>query len=368
MGIQIISYGEDFIEAIKDFNSRLSKGGVVFHFPKPRCLRKLESWGIYQEHFLAVENGVVRGGYILKHQPIWLKGQVKHIGNLQLPVSEGIINKAYRTLGMYLLTDATRKQPILYILGMGGMDEPLVKMLQAMGWSTRAVPFYFRVVHPARFLRHITYLRTSSLRKGLLDALALSGLGWAAIKLAQAARRRNRIKGVRLDVQVVSEFSDWCDHLWDVCKTEYLMTAVRDSANLNILYPKESGRFIRLKVLRERKVIGWLVMLTTQMSKHRYFGDMKVGSIIDCLALSQDAELLIKAATDYMASVNVDLIVSNQSAHAWGQALRRAGYLSGPSNFIFGTSKELTHLLEPLDFRFSRIHINRGDGEGPTTL
>lgn len=368
MGIQIITYGEDFIQAIKDFNSRLSKGGVVFQFPESPWMPKLEGREIAQEHFLAVENGVVRGGYILKNQPFWLRGQVKHIGNLQLPLSEGIINKAYRTLGMYLLTDATRRQPLLYILGMGGMDEPLVKMLQAMGWSTRAVPFYFRVVHPARFLRHITYLRTSSVRKGALDALALSDIGWAAIKLVQAVQCRNRATSALPDVEILDEFSDWCQRLWDLCKDEYLVTAVRDSASLNVLYPNGNERFIRLKVLADSKVIGWAVVLATQMCGDKYFGDMKVGSIIDCFALSQDAELVINSATDYLASVGVDMIVSNQSAHVWCQALHRAAYLRGPSNFIFAASKGLSHLVEPLDANFSRMHLNRGDGEGPTSL
>jgi hypothetical protein len=115
-------------------------------------------------------------------------------------------------------------------------------------------------------------------------------------------------------------------------------------------------------------VIGWVVMLTTQMSGHKHFGDMKVGSIVDCLALLEDARLVIEAATDYLESAGVDLIVSNQSSHAWRQALQRTGYLSGPSNFMFLASKELTRVSEPLSPNFSRIHLNRGDGEGPTNL
>lgn len=371
MGIKIVSYGEELSKAVMDFNSRLRRSGVSFRFPEshiPHRLPKLEGRETYQEYFLAVEDGFVRGGYILKHQPFWVNDQVRSIGNLQLPLSEGIVNKAYCLVGMSLLTDAIRKQPFLYMLAIGSSDEPLAKMLQAIGWSARAVPFYFRVVHLVRFLRQINYLRTSSLRKGVLDVLALSGIGWAAIKLAQAARHRNRIKGVRVDSQVVSEFSGWCDHLWDICKTEYLMTAVRDSANLNILYPKDNDRFIRLKVLREQKVIGWAVMLKAQMSGDKRFGDMKVGSIVDCLAQLQDSRLVIEAATDYLENAGVDLIVSNQSAQAWCQALQRTGYLSGPSNSIFWASKELTRVSEPLNLNFSRIHLNRGDGEGPTKL
>ena len=49
-------------------------------------------------------------------------------------------------------------------------------------------------------------------------------------------------------------------------------------------------------------------------------------------------------------------------------ALERAGFLRGPSNFIFAASKNLAKLLEPFDSAKDEIHINRGDGDGPIHL
>jgi hypothetical protein len=64
----------------------------------------------------------------------------------------------------------------------------------------------------------------------------------------------------------------------------------------------------------------------------------------------------------------VDLIVSNQSHAAWCAALRRAGFLQGPSNFLFSASKELAKLLDPLPANIAHIHFTRGDGDGSVSL
>lgn len=115
-------------------------------------------------------------------------------------------------------------------------------------------------------------------------------------------------------------------------------------------------------------VIGWVVALATQMAGHKQLGEMKVGSIVDCLGLTQDAKLIIRAATAYLEKQGVDVIVSNQSADTWCKALHSAGYLRGPSNFVLATSQPLTRLRGSLEHDFRRIHIDRGDGEGPINL
>ncbi len=370
--MEIVAYRAEHVVAVRDFNARLRDGGVaLFQFPEsPTPAKPPNGDGreIDEEYFLAVENGSVRGGYILKHQPFWIKGQVLEVGYLTLPVSEGIINKAYRRVGIDLFVDATKRVPLQFGLGMGSMEAPFVKIMQALGARARSVPFYLRVVHPARFLHQCTYVRTSALRRNLLDVLAVTGIGGIAIKLVQATQRRSPSSDRGVGVEVVEEFEDWCEIVWARSRDEYVMAALRDSAALRTLYPK-GDRYIRLKVSRGKNPIGWAVVLATQMSGNKFFGNMKVGTIVDCLAQRQDAKAIVDIATQYLERAGgVDLIVSNQSAGVWGQALLERGYLRGPSNFIFTATKELSRFLEPLDGTFDRIHLTRGDGEGPGTL
>jgi hypothetical protein len=61
----------------------------------------------------------------------------------------------------------------------------------------------------------------------------------------------------------------------------------------------------------------------------------------------------------------VDVIISNQSHPAWGAALRRAGFLEGPSHCIFAAAKRLAEQIRAVDPEAREIHLNRGDGDWP---
>ncbi|MGD0898073.1 MAG: hypothetical protein ABR915_09585, partial [Thermoguttaceae bacterium] len=164
------------------------------------------------------DQAVVHGGYLLKHQDFSLGGKTVAIGNIGLPLSEGIIDCAYSQVGVQLLRDAIRQSPLLYGAGMGGYSQPVVQLLKAARWSLFSVPFYFRILHPFRFLRNIAHLRNSFFRRQLLDALAFTGLGWAGVRGIQLlGRRPGRPKpGVQCDV--VDEFSAWTDEIWEASK------------------------------------------------------------------------------------------------------------------------------------------------------
>src|ERR1700746_3299280 len=164
MAIAIQPYTEDRIPAVKAFNQRLAAGGIAleFHFPEssvPHWLPKLNGRRIFQEYFLALDGEAARGASTLKHQNFSLSGETIPIAYYHLPVSEGIVNKAYASVGVQMLRSALKMQPMLFALGMGGFDRPLPSMLKALGWSLSAVPFYFRVNHAAPFFREIAPLR-----------------------------------------------------------------------------------------------------------------------------------------------------------------------------------------------------------------
>jgi hypothetical protein len=104
------------------------------------------------------------------------------------------------------------------------------------------------------------------------------------------------------------------------------------------------------------------------MRDNKHFGNLRVGSIVDCLALAEQASGVVRAATRALEVRGVDLIVSNQSHAAWRAALQSAGFLRVPSNFRFAASPELAKLLDPLPTTMAHIHLNWGDGDGPVPL
>jgi hypothetical protein len=373
MALAITPFTDDLVPAVKAFNARLLAGGVFHEFQfheSPTCawLPKRENRRIYQEYFVATEDGVVRGGYVLKHQPFSCRGEVQNLPFYHGPISEGLFNKKYASVGALLTRHAVKTQPLLFALGMGGWEQPLPRMLQAMRWKMFEVPFYFYVARPFRFLRQIRPLRNTVLKTAAAEAGAWTGAGWAGLRTVHALRRRTPAHASGATVEAVADFGEWADPLWESCHDRYSLVALRNRETLNILYPPESPQFVRLVVRGDGKTLGWAVLLDTAMRDHKYFGDLRVGSIVDCFGDPEHAAVVVAKVLAYLRARGVDLIVSNQSHRAWGDGLRAAGFLQGPSNFLFAASPQLAARLDPFDTNQNQLHFNRGDGDGPIHL
>lgn len=372
MATVIRPYTEDWVPAVKAFNRRLLQAGAALSFPDshvPKWLPKVNGCQLYHEYYLATEDDAVRGAYILKYQPFLVGGQVVSLAQFRLPISEGQIDKQFASLGAQLYLDALRKHPHLFTIGIGGYHETFAKLLISAGWSTCAVPFYFRVLRPARFLRNIVYLRTSLPRRLALDAMAASGLGTLAVHAYQYLRTRKQPKDTsQFAYSEVPAFAAWADDVWQVAQGGYSLIAVRNAEILNLLYPASDPRWTRLKVTAGDRVVGWAVLLNIPMQGHNYFGNMRVGSLVDCLAVGGMESKVTRAAMDYLKRHDSDIVVTNQSHMQWCSALEAAGLYQGPSNFIFAASKKVSAVLQPFEEQKDRVHMTRGDGSGPENL
>ena len=359
---------EDLIPAVREFNSRLDAGGAPreFRFPEchiSRCLPKTNDRPLYEQHFALLEKDIIRGCYIFRHQDFSFYNVIRSVGFWRWPISEGLVNNKYSWVASRMLGTALKAQPLIYGLG---MTDQLTRLLTAMGWSVRSVPFYFKVNRPERFLREISVLRKTKSRRLLATVVAITGIGGVALKILHSVRAAGGLRNEQ--AELVRSFSGWADDLWNACKRRYAMIAVRDRETLNILYPAAGNRFLCYKVVCDSAVLGWVVLLDTQMRDHNHFGNLRVGSIVDCLALPEQASGVVRAATRILEARGVDLIVSNQSHAAWCAALQSAGFLPGPSNFRFAASRELAKKLDPFPTTFGHIHLNWADSDRPVRL
>ena len=375
MAIVIQPYRQEHESAVQDFNRRLqgSSGDPNFVFSQsavPRWLPPGANNPVWNEFFVAVDGPSVRGAYALKQEVIFVRGKGLHrIACYHHPLSEGIVDRSFASVGALLARDALLQQPLLYALGMGGMERSIAKMLKALGFSLTPIPFYFRVLNPAKFLREMQALRTEPWRATLMDFAAATGAGWLAIRSAQAAaslRSRSPNAGANFVVEDGVEFSGWADELWTQAKETVSFATVRDANTLRLLYPPDFASNIastrQLRISRNGSAIGWAII--GQRRKDPKFGEMRVGSIVDCWASTENASAVIQAATQALERDGVDLIVSNQSHHVWCGAFEKAGFPKGPSTFIFAASKKLTELLQPLQENPASFHITRADGDG----
>ncbi len=368
MALVIEPYRVQHESAVKEFNKRMRAGGaandlVFYGRATPEWLPRATDGGLFNEYFVAHSDGVVRGAYALKHQEFHFEdGGVQSIAYYHHPLSEGIVNKAYSSLGVVLLRDALARAPLLYCLGMGGYDRPLPKMLMKLGWQHCAVPFYFKIVHAARFLREMQALRTSASRRFLMNLAASTGVGWAGLKFYDSMKALRSPRSQSVEAHQVDRFSENVDEVWYEGKKQYALTAVRDFRTLQRLYPAEGEHLKKLQIKRREKFIGWAVV--GERRRDAKYGDMRVGSIVDCWALAEEAVPVMRAATEALVRAGMDLIVSNQSHTIWQKALESCGYMQGPSNFIFAANKELSARLQPFEQKQAQIHMTRADGDG----
>lgn len=366
MATVIAQFTEDRVPAVREFNTRLAcaDGYAEFQLPERPAVRR-DGRRMSEEYYLVLDDGAVRGGYVLNHQEFSFRGDLRRVAHYRLGVSEGVLDRAYAGVGVQMLRSALKTEPLLFALGMGGEDRPLPQMLKTMGWRLYTVPFYFKVVHPLRFLKELQPLRRVWHYRVAAQAARLTGAGWLGIHAIQKWKERGTEEAT---AEPVRAFEAWADALWERSNYRYAMVAARDSRSLNALYPPGEPRFLRLRIMKDAAIAGWALLLDTQMRGHKQFGDLRVGTIADCLALPEDAGAVIAAAAKWLRGRGVDLIVSNQAHAAWGRALERCGFLGGPSNYVFAASRKLTERLEPFDDNRSDMHINRGDGDGPIHL
>ncbi len=354
---------------MKAFNRRLQAAGAdsslfFYESARPKWLPPNGNHpALFNEFFLALDSDVVRGAYALKHEEFaFADGSIRRVACYHHPISEGIVDRSFSIVGGFLLRDAMERRPLLYCLGMGGYDRPLPKMLASQGWGHFPVPFYFRVVHPSRFVRELRALRRTPTLRFITDIAAYSGAAWTASKAIALYKRALAPHSSACQVEVVDELGPWTDTLWQQSQPLYAMAAVRNSARVRTLFPAEDRYFTRLRVISNGEIVGWAVV--GEKRKDANYGSLRVGSIVDCWARPESALSVIRAATEELERAEVDLIVSNQSHRSWGTALETAGYLKAKSNFIFAASSDLAELLQPFEDTKCRIHLTRADGDG----
>ncbi|XOV81740.1 MAG: hypothetical protein ACFHXK_12765 [bacterium] len=324
MPIKVVPHSLDYVEAVREFNERMQAGGSKWGFytdPQPDWIPPVDGAQTWREYHLAVEDDrVVRGGYALKPQKWLINGSEYLVTDWQGPFSEADIDVKYSPLMLSLLRGMLKKYPLLFSLGHGGTEEPIVNMLRKMKWGLRGIPFVFNICHPFAFLRRNRYLRTSPVRRIALDVLAFTGAGFVAIKVLQAVNKiRFTMPKTALKTEVVNEFGPWADSLWAQHKEAYTCLAVRDRDMMNTLMPREGWPGgTRLKFSKENgDVVGWAIVHDKQMSDDARFGSMHVGLITDFFGSPEDAVSVMSATHAYLVSQKVDMIFANISHPAW---------------------------------------------------
>jgi hypothetical protein len=365
MPLTFVPSSPEYGDAIADFNRRLREKNAPTAFLLSEDLMRDEEPAstIRRQQFLAIDSGAVRGGVIELDQPGLLHGAPVRALNYQSPLSEGIVDSKYASVGLQIVRFMQNRGPAAYIVGMGSTSNPLPRLLKAAGWSLVDMPFLFRVHKAGAFLRELQPLRASFPKRVTADLARWSGLGAIAIGIKQ----RSRIKP-QASVRVQKGWGDWADELWSRAREGCSFAVYRDRKSLEWMYPPSDPRTHIFLVERGSEPVGWGVCFDTQMKNSRYFGNMRVGSILDCVALPGSEAETAALVDEQLGLRGCDLALVNHSHVQWVKAFALAGFSRGPSNYLLGMSKRLADAVRSSADGEHRMHITRGDGDGRVNL
>ena len=362
MPLQFVPFTEQHVPAVEAFNRRMAAGNAASDFllPTNPVSTPLDNGSVINwTRFVVVDGEEVRGGVLKMDQPGWLNNQEVRAINFQSPLSEGIVDPKYSIVGMQIVKFEQKQGEAVFMVGMGSQEKPLPRLLSAAGWSVRPVPFLFRVHRTGRFLKEVRVLHTGPFRSVVARAARLTGVGSLGISMLQ--RRRVTCHGA---VRRERSWGSWADEIWDSYRESCCFAVKRDRRTLTSLYPTDDPRLQILVIQRDQKPVGWAVCVNTRFTNHHYFGNLQVGSILDCVAIPDAMALTAVLADHELSSAGADLVVVNQSHAEWVRAFRSSGFLPGPSNYLLAMSKRLTEAVRSAKGGDERVHITRGDGDG----
>jgi hypothetical protein len=369
MAVRIAPYTAHWAPAVRAFNARLMERAAAPGFlldeappPPPGT-----NGALTKSRYLAVDEADdVRGGFMLQRQPFWIDGAVHRVANYQAPISEALVDRRYAWLGMRMLKEALQGDPLMFCLGMGGLDRPLPRLLSAMGWTLSTVPFLFRIARARRVFRALPAFRTGR-RRLVADALALTGLASVGVG-AHRALARWRTRRSRLRVERVLTWDAWADDVWEASRPHYAMAAVRNTAGLTALYPLDDPRNIAVRLWDGDAVAGWAVLYETHRAGHPNFGDLRVGTVLDCAARPGSEAAVAATAARVLDARGAELVITNQAHATWNAAFRGSGFVAGPSNYVLALSPALADAVAGAPGGHARIHATRGDADGRVHL
>lgn len=374
--IKIVPARREDAAAVAAFNERMRAARATFKLSTERPFSDYhvsDQSPVRLERYFAWVDGVLRGGVVIKCLPFHVGGQgVEEVAFYSYPVSEGIVNPEFGFLGLAIQKFVTRRYPLTYGLGTGGTDLPVSRLMTACGWKSQPVPFRFRVLRGRAFLRQVQFLRRRSRGLRLLfDFAAVTGLGALGFGVLHGVLRLAG-RGPTTDasrLEPVTAWGGWADDIWVRAREQHALIGDRSLVTLQTLYPDEHSHLRRFRVVDSHGIaVGWFVGVVAAQRNSAYFGNLKLGTLVDCLAVPGHEVRLIRHALRQMKQDAADLAVTNQSSASVLRACRLAGMLEGPSNFLLFLAPKLQQRVDAAMRGGRTLHFTRGDGDGPIHL
>ena len=357
---------EDDRAALQRFNGRLRRAGVRYQLPLQYGLsgefrQACDGLPVYREMLIAEDGSEVRAGLLLYRGGLWESGKEYPFCWVQLPLSEGDRGLAAFDGDPDAHEDGNRLRGPAHE-SRRGLPRGDLRTAPDAPWMERRRGAVRLSPPPGAGGPAVSAIvRSRQWARVGARAVALVGLDRTIEATLALLRRRGR--RLLRDCTVQSEpcFGAWSDEVYRNAREDYGAAVVRTAAALNVRYPPDDPRYLRLRVRRTPggEELGWIVVIHGQLQRRTYFGDLHVGTLVDGFGRRADVGRLVEAGVDHLAAAGSDLIVANWSHAAWLDATRRSGFFSAPTNYFLFVAPNNSAMLDR-SHPISIVHMTRG--------
>jgi len=253
------------------------------------------------------------------------------------------------------------------------VEEAALRIFKGVGWRHLGViPQYVRVLNARAFVR--TFARRSeqflSGRSARLWRALTRVSGPVAALVSAAFAGRALLGAVRHRLvpgaTVVEERAFGPSYTWlaERVKGKLAAWVVRDAPYLMARYGPRMGAYRLLACRRQSRLLGYCIVKLRQFQNDPRMGDIRMGTIVDCVFDPEAPEVLdslLQSAVALCRREGVDVVFCTASLRELGRGLRRHAFISTPGTLNAAFYDRTGTIRE--DLPLESWHLMRGDSD-----
>ena len=321
---------------------------------------------VVRRHIL-IDDGVdppeVIGGVSIKVQDYVLAGKGVRVAVATYPIALGIAEPRYSMAGILIFRKLLESYP-LNILGTGPPETNTVgKLCLMLGWRLSPVPYLFMP-------RRIAPLVAKQLapRPTFAAIARMAGRLGFLVPFEAILRGRSRRPGMKFDIDRVPEFDIELDEWWSTYSEEIGFGLVRNSRQMNAMFPTTIDAFERLVFRRSGRIVGFAVLLIPKPEDSVRAMGANIVTLVEFCALNAHLKDAAAAMAQRFWRQRLDAVIVNHSHGKAVEALKHAGFVLRSTNMYLAVSPALQARLDAAGVGLSDMLITRADGDGPIGL
>lgn len=259
------------------------------------------------------------------------------------------------------------------------VEEAPLRIFKGLGWKHLGViPQYVYMLNAHRFFHNIRLEQMTFLEKyskawanwfnmiisHALTRFLMTTLASLIFSIFSLVTIWGRLTPERGTVREEKAFEASYDTLWQRVQGKFDALIVRDRAYLEARYGQQMSNYRLLACRHREKLLGYLILKIKQFQNDPRMGNIRMGTIVDCLFDPADRRVqqsLLVAAMRLCRSKEVDVIFCTASHFQVQELLMVNGFIKLPGNLHFAYYDRKGCISPHLEL--SSWHLMRGDSD-----